>query len=40
MKVGELMSKCYNCDYCRTNVTIFDGYNGMMQGVRMRFLSG
>ena len=33
MKVGELMSKCYNCDYCRTNVTIFDGNNGMMQGV-------
>lgn len=33
MKVGELMSKCYNCDYYRTNVTVFDGHNGMMQGV-------
>ena len=33
MKVSELMSKCVNCDYCRTNVTIFDGNNGMMQGV-------
>lgn len=33
MKVSELMSKCVNCDYCRTNVTIFDGHNGMMQGV-------
>ena len=25
MKVSELMSKCVNCDYCRTNVTISDG---------------
>lgn len=25
MKVSELMSKCVNCDYCRTNVTIWDG---------------
>lgn len=33
MKVSELMSKCYNCDYYRTNVTIFDGNNGMIQGV-------
>lgn len=33
MKVSELMSKCYNCDYYCTNVTIFDGNNGMMQGV-------
>lgn len=33
MKVSELMSKCVNCDYCRTNVTIFDENNGMMQGV-------
>ena len=33
MKVSELMSKCYNCDYYSTNVTIFDGNNGMMQGV-------
>lgn len=33
MKVSELMSKCVNCDYCSTNVTIFDGNNGMMQGV-------
>lgn len=33
MNVSELMSKCYNCDYYRTNVTIFDGNNGMMQCV-------
>lgn len=33
MKVSELMNKCYNCDYYRTNVTIFDGNNGMIQGV-------
>lgn len=25
MKVSELMSKCVNCDYSRTMVTIWDG---------------
>ena len=25
MKVSELMSKCVNCDYCSTNVTIWNG---------------
>lgn len=25
MKVSELMSKCVNCDYYSTNVTIWDG---------------
>lgn len=25
MKVSELMSKCVNCDYNRTRVTIWDG---------------
>ena len=25
MKVSELMRKCVNCDYCSTNVTIWDG---------------
>ena len=25
MKVSELMSKCVNCDYNRTRVTVWDG---------------
>lgn len=25
MKVSELMSKCVNCDYSRTRVTVWDG---------------
>lgn len=25
MKVSELLRKCVNCDYCSTNVTIWDG---------------
>lgn len=27
MKVSELMSKCVNCDYNRTRVTLWDGKN-------------
>lgn len=30
MRVSELMSKCVNCDYSRTIVTIRDGNDGQM----------
>jgi hypothetical protein len=33
MKVLELMTKCANCYYGETKVTICDGDGGMMHGV-------
>lgn len=33
MKVIELLCKCYNCDYSRTKVTIYDGNGGVMRRV-------
>ena len=33
MKVGELLCKCYNCDYSRTMVTIYDACGGRFRAV-------
>lgn len=33
MKVSELLCKCYNCDYSRTMVTIYDAYGGRFRAV-------
>lgn len=33
MKVLDLLCRCYNCDYRRTVVTIWDNNGGRMQAV-------